>query len=151
FLREARAVAGLRHDHVVTVHAVGHTPHGTPYLVMEFIDGATLAEWSRTRPTPAAAVRAIAQAADGLAAAHAAGLIHRDVKPSNILLERATGRAKITDFGLARAATGTVTQDGQIAGTPAYMSPEQASGSDRLDARTDVYSLGVTLYTLLTG
>src|SRR5262249_13120364 len=72
FLREARAVAGLRHDHVVTVHAVGHTPHGTPYLVMEFIDGATLAEWSRTRPTPAAAVGAIAQAADGLAAAHAA-------------------------------------------------------------------------------
>jgi serine/threonine-protein kinase len=155
FLREARAAAGIRHDHVVSVHVVESPAQGPPYIVMEYLAGPTLAELIRSKqhlePREAAAI--IGQVAEGLAAAHAAGLIHRDVKPSNILLDPATERAKITDFGLVRQEAGpsSITRDGTIAGTPAYMSPEQVNGLEALDARTDVYSLGVTLYEALTG
>jgi serine/threonine-protein kinase len=155
FVREARAAARVRHDHVVSVHAVASPPDGPPYLVMEHLAGPTLAGLIRARQRlePRQAAVLAAQVADGLAAAHAAGLIHRDIKPANVILDAVTGRAKITDFGLARsvAQPSDLTQEGALAGTPAYMSPEQARGSDTLDPRTDVYSLGVTLYEALTG
>jgi tetratricopeptide (TPR) repeat protein len=154
-LREARLAAQFRHDHVVTVHAVVSPPGRPPYLVMEYVPGPTLAallEQEKCLP-PARAAELLVQVADGLAAAHAAGLIHRDIKPGNILLDPATGRAKLTDFGLARdeALPSSLTKEGLLAGTPAYMSPEQAGGQAGLDGRTDVYSLGVALYEALTG
>ena len=153
-VREAQAVAKLDHRNVVTIHAVVNPPDDAPFLVMEYLEGATLAAHiklhGRLEPRDAAAL--VAQAADGLAAAHAAGLIHRDVKPSNILVDGA-GCAKITDFGLARLTerSSDLTQEGILAGTPTYMSPEQARGEPNLDCRSDVYGLGVTLYEVLTG
>jgi len=155
FVREARAAARVVHDHVVRVHAVANPEDGPPYLVMEYLDGPTLAEElvRKGRLAPREAAVVAAGVADGLAAAHAAGLVHRDIKPANILSDPATGRYKIADFGLARASArpAVETQDGLIAGTPAYMSPEQAQGADDLDPRSDVYSLGATLYEVLTG
>jgi serine/threonine protein kinase len=153
FVREAQAAAAVRDDHVVDIHAVSDDGK-LPYLVMEFIAGITLAE--RVRQSGPLEVKEILrigmQAARGLAAAHAQGLIHRDVTPGNILLENGVQRVKITDFGLARASAGDagLTQSGVIAGTPLYMSPEQARG-EPLDQRSDLFSLGSVLYTLCTG
>ena len=136
-IREAQLTARFRNDHVVTVHAVADPPGCQPYLVMEYIEGPTLAEWIGSDPRPGfrELSRKIAQVADGLDSAHRAGLIHRDVKPNNILIELATGRAKITDFGLARAGAGpsTLTREGVLAGTPTYMSPR--AGAWRRAAR----------------
>jgi eukaryotic-like serine/threonine-protein kinase len=154
-LREAQIAAQFRHDHVVTVYAVSLTTDGLPYLVMEYLPGPTLAALIHTQhhlePREAAAIAA--QAADGLAAAHAAGLIHRDVKPSNIILDGLGGRPKLLDFGLARwhAGASLLTQEGTLAGTPTYMSPEQVQGLRNIDGRADVYGLGITLYEALTG
>jgi len=152
FLREATSAAQVRHDHVVQIHAVEKEP--LPYLVMEFVPGETLQQrLDRTGPLDAAEVVTIGrQIAEGLAAAHAKGLVHRDVKPSNILLEAGpTGRVKLTDFGLARAADdASLTRSGVVAGTPLYMAPEQAKG-EALDHRADLFSLGSVLYALLTG
>ena len=152
FLREARSSGAVRHENVVPVHAVEE--HPLPHLVMDYIPGETLQQRIR-RIGPldlAEAVRVGRQIASGLAAAHATGLIHRDIKPSNILLD--TGphpTAKITDFGLARAADdASLTRSGTVAGTPMYMSPEQARG-DTLDHRSDLFSLGSVLYALVTG
>jgi eukaryotic-like serine/threonine-protein kinase len=154
FVREARAAARVRHDHVIEVYSVANPPDGLPYIVMECLDGPTLAEAIRRagRLGPREAAQVALHVAEGLAAAHAAGLVHRDIKPSNVMLDPARGRTKITDFGLARPATepSDVTQESSTAGTPAYMSPEQARGG-ALDARADVYSLGATLYEALTG
>jgi tRNA A-37 threonylcarbamoyl transferase component Bud32/tetratricopeptide (TPR) repeat protein len=154
-LHEAQAAARFTHDHAVRIYAVALTGQGLPYIVMEYLDGPTLAEPIATAPPlgPRQAAELVAQVADALAAAHAAGLIHRDVKPANIILDPVSGRAKLLDFGLARAAErpSGMTQDGVVAGTPVYMSPEQAQGTPVLDGRTDVYSLGVTLYEALTG
>jgi WD40 repeat protein len=157
FEQEARKTAAVRHDHIVTVHQVGQARgFPLPYLVMEYLEGETLSDRLREQGVlqPRAAAQIVRQVALGLAAAHARGLVHRDVKPANILLERGSGRAKITDFGLARlvqeAGTRT-TQSGRIVGTPAYLSPEQVLAPARLDGRTDVYSLGVVLYELVTG
>ncbi|HTU23002.1 MAG TPA: protein kinase [Gemmataceae bacterium] len=152
FLREARVTAAVRDDHVVQIHAVEERPR--PYLVMEYIPGQTLQQkLDATGPleTPEM-VRLAVQIARGLAAAHAQGLIHRDIKPSNILLEQGTEtKAKLTDFGLARAADdASLTQSGVIAGTPLYMSPEQAEGN-LIDHRTDLFSLGSVFYVMLTG
>jgi tetratricopeptide (TPR) repeat protein len=153
FVREAQLAAQCKHDHIVSVYAVVDPPDGPPYLVMEQLAGPTLAELIRQRKwlQPREAAELVAQVAGGLAAAHAAGLIHRDIKPSNIMLDNA--RAKLMDFGLARLSEqpSGLTEDGVLAGTPAYMSPEQARGAEALDARTDVYSLGATLYEALTG
>ena len=154
-VREAQLAARFRDDHAVSVYSVVNPEGALPYLVMEYVEGPTLAELiaSGVRPETRRAAMLIAQIAGALEAAHAAGLIHRDVKPSNILIEQHTGRAKITDFGLARALTvsSSLSRDGFLAGTPTYMSPEQARGEPRLDGRSDVYGLGATLYETLTG
>ncbi|HVA45817.1 MAG TPA: serine/threonine-protein kinase [Pirellulales bacterium] len=151
FLREAQAAAAVTHPHVVTIHAVDEDEW--PYLVMECIDGCSLQDKiERTGTLKLAEVLRIGtQIAEGLAAAHKQGLIHRDVKPANILLENGVERVKITDFGLARAADDvTITRPGEISGTPQYMSPEQASGQ-RVDQRSDLFSLGCVLYAMCAG
>ncbi len=151
FLREARASAQVRHENVIDVHAVEEQP--LPYLVMEFIPGETLQQRSdRIGPleTPEI-VRISRQIAEGLAAAHAHGVVHRDIKPANILLEAGNGRVKITDFGLARAADdASLTQSGVLSGTPMYMAPEQARG-ESIDHRADLFSLGSVMYVMATG
>ncbi len=149
-VHEAQLAASFHNDHSVMIHAVVNPEDGLPYLVMEYVEGPTLADLigSKERLEPRRVATFIAQVALALEAAHAAGLIHRDVKPSNILIEEKTGRAKITDFGLARSETvaSGLTREGIVAGTPSYMSPEQARGESQIDARTDVYSLGATFY-----
>ena len=152
FTREARVAAAVSHDHVVTIHAVEEA-NGLPYLVMQFVAGLSLqARLDRDGPLPVPdIVRIGMQAAAGLASAHAQGLVHRDVKPANILLENGVERVKLTDFGLARAADdGRLTHSGVVAGTPQYMSPEQAEGKP-VDARSDLFSLGSVLYAMCTG
>ena len=152
FTREARAAAAVVHENVVAVHAVDQAG-GLPYLVMEYVKGRSAQDkLDRLGPLPVLQVLRIAhQTAAGLAAAHAQGLVHRDVKPANILLENGVERVKLTDFGLARAVSDAcLTQSGVIAGTPYYMAPEQARG-DAVDHRSDLFSLGSTLYALLAG
>jgi WD40 repeat protein len=153
FLREARAAARLKSDHVVTIHQVGEDGP-VVFLAMELLEGLSLEDWLKKghRPAPAQAARIGRQVALGLAAAHERGLIHRDVKPANVWLERShQGRIKLLDFGLARGASDhTLTQSGTIVGTPAYMAPEQARG-EQVDHRADLFSLGVVLYRLCTG
>ena len=128
-VREAQLAARFRNDHAVNVHSVVMPVEGLPYLVMEYVEGTTLAELiaSGNRPATRRAAGLIAQVADAVEAAHAAGLIHRDVKPSNILIDAQTDRAKITDFGLARATTvsSSLSRVGYLAGTPTYMSPSR--------------------------
>ena len=152
FLREAQAAAAVSHDHVVTIFAVeAHSER--PYLVMECIVGQSLQQKiDRHSPlTLTETLRIGMQIASGLAAAHKQGLVHRDIKPLNILLENGVERVKITDFGLARAVDDVgMTQTGHIAGTPQYMSPEQAMG-ERVDSRSDLFSLGSVLYSMCTG
>lgn len=152
FAREAQAAAAIVHPHVVAIHTVS-AMHRPPYFVMPFVPGETLQQrLDRTGPLPVTDVLQFGhQIADGLAAAHARGLIHRDIKPANILLERNTDRILLTDFGLARAIDdASLTQSGVIAGTPDYMSPEQARG-ESIDTRTDLFSFGSVLYALLAG
>ena len=152
FVREARAVAAIQDDHVVTIHGV-EDEGPVPYLVMEFVNGGTLEDFMREHRTPSVSeILSIgAQIASGLAAAHRKGLVHRDVKPSNILMESGTKRVKLSDFGVARQVDGPgATQAGVLVGTPNYMSPEQVNGA-ALDARSDLFSLGSVLYELCTG
>jgi serine/threonine-protein kinase len=152
FAREARAAAAVVHDNVLAIHAVSEA-NGLPYLMMPYIRGTSLQKrLDSSGPLGAAEILRIGrQVAAGLAAAHAQGLVHRDIKPANILLEDGVERLKITDFGLARAADdASLTRSGVIAGTPQFMSPEQARG-DLIDARSDLFSLGSVLYALCTG
>jgi WD40 repeat protein len=151
FVREARAAAAVRHEHVIDIHAVDEA-NGLPYLVMEYVAGPSLQQrLDRTGPLELHEVLRIGmQTAAGLAAAHKQGLVHRDVKPANILLENGVERVKLTDFGLARAADASLSQSGVVAGTPEYMAPEQARG-EALDPRADLFSLGSVLYALCTG
>jgi WD40 repeat protein/serine/threonine protein kinase len=152
FAREAQAAAAVAHDHVVLIHAVD-SAQGLPYLVMAYVPGKSLQERiDRTGPLEVTEILRIGmQAASGLAAAHAQGLVHRDVKPANILLENGVERVKLTDFGLARAVDdASLTQSGVVTGTPQYMAPEQARG-EAVDHRADLFSLGSVLYAMCTG
>ncbi len=150
FLREARSAGKLLHPGIVTIFDVGEAD-GVPYLAMEFIEGATLDTLCREdelAPVPVV-VALVAAAADALGFAHERGIIHRDIKPANLM--RIGDRAvKIMDFGLAKSATTSMTHDGALLGTPNYMSPEQVRG-DPLDGRSDLFSLGVVCYEMLTG
>jgi WD40 repeat protein/predicted Ser/Thr protein kinase len=154
FLREAKAAAAVKHDHIVTIYQVGED-NGVPFLAMEFLEGEPLdARLQREGRLPVPEVVRIGrEMAAGLAAAHEKGLVHRDVKPANVWLEAPRGRVKILDFGVARPAreeSAQLTRQGAIIGTPAYMAPEQASGKP-VDARSDLFSLGCVLYRLATG
>lgn len=152
FAREGRAAAAVVHEHVVAIYNV-EADGALPFLVMQYVPGRSLqARVDEDGPLGVEEILRIGmQAAAGLAAAHAQGLVHRDVKPSNILLEDTVERAVLTDFGLARAMDdASLTQTGIIAGTPHYMSPEQATGGE-IDARSDLFGLGAVLYFMSTG
>src|SRR5919108_1811467 len=151
FLREARLAAKLSHPNIVQVFDVGED-EGRPFIVMECVEGSTLADELKQRGPldPAEVVDLALQVCGGLEHAHAAGLVHRDIKPQNLLL-RPDGTVKIADFGIARAAQATrLTQIGSILGTAAYLAPEQALGEE-VTASADIYSLGCVLYELLAG
>ena len=161
FEREAQSVAALNHPNIVTLYAVEHADD-TMFLTMELVEGQSLTEVIATRPLGLAQFFAIAiPLADAVAAAHHRGITHRDLKPGNVMVT-AEGRTKVLDFGLAKlveaasadaqvtAATRPATADGHIVGTTAYMSPEQAEGK-AIDARSDLFSLGIVLYEMLTG
>jgi serine/threonine-protein kinase len=152
FSREAQAAAAVLHENVISIHRVDES-QGLPYLVMPYVAGVSLQKrLDQQGPIPLAGILRIGrQVAAGLAAAHDQGLVHRDIKPANILLERGVDRVTLTDFGLARAVDdATVTRSGVIAGTPQYMSPEQARG-EAVDVRSDLFSLGSVLYAMSTG
>lgn len=151
FQREARLVAALNHPHIVHIYDVGQLADGRPYLSMELLSGGELRPRLRAGMTEAEARRIVSELAEGLVAVHAQGIVHRDIKPANILF-RANGDAVLSDFGIAKAADldTELTQAGTVVGSPAYSSPEQVSARS-LDARSDLYSLGVVLLEMLTG
>src|SRR5262249_30984221 len=161
FEREVQATATLTHPNTVEVFDYGRADDGTFYYVMEYLPGPSLEEEVRQRGPlpPGRAVHLLRQLCGALQEAHAAGLIHRDIKPGNVLVCERGGRcdvAKLLDFGLVRAPGPghdgqQLTLEGALAGTPAYMSPEQAASKGDLDARSDLYSLGAVAYFLLTG
>jgi len=152
FRREAQSIARLAHANIVQVYDFGVDGDGNPYFVMELIDGTPLDEIVRTRgKMPALQVVQLAkQAAAGLAAAHRAAIVHRDVKPSNLIVD-GRGAVKLVDFGIARMESGAqLTNAAALMGTPGYMAPEQASGK-KVDARADIYALGMTMFEMLAG
>src|ERR671911_388546 len=151
FRREARAVAQLNHPHVVTVIDAGED-EGAPYIVFEYVEGETLKDRIRRlgRLPVSEAVAYAIEIARALSAAHGRGIVHRDVKPQNVLVDE-EGSAKVTDFGIARSIDDTgLTADGRVLGTTDYVSPEQALGHD-VNGQSDIYSLGIVLYEMLTG
>src|SRR5690348_10059338 len=164
FEREARLAAAINHPNICTVYEVGEF-NGSPFLAMELLEGETLKHHIKSKPVPLDTLLDwTIQIAEGLDAAHARGIVHRDMKPANLFITN-TGQAKILDFGLAKlrsrrktpvagasdyTLTAVLTDPGGTLGTPAYMSPEQARG-DQLDARSDLFSLGVVLYEMATG
>lgn len=154
FLREAQTAAQLNHPNIVPIYAVEERD-GLVCFVMALVEGEPLALRLATDPRPPVAevCRILRGVADGLSYAHARGIVHRDIKPDNILIDRATGRPMVTDFGIARAAEGDarLTVTGIAVGTPAYMSPEQAMGEREIDGRSDLYSLAIVAYQMLAG
>jgi serine/threonine protein kinase len=161
FEREARVISALNHPHICTLYDVGSLPSGSGYMVTELIEGETLRDWLKRAPDVERSVEITRQALEALRAAHRAGIVHRDLKPANIML-RSDGYVKVLDFGLAKqispakpvaiddTATLSQTIPGQILGTVAYLSPEQIQGQE-VDARSDLFALGIILYEMLTG
>jgi serine/threonine protein kinase/tetratricopeptide (TPR) repeat protein len=152
FTREAMAASSLDHPNICTIHAIDQTDDGALFIVMAFCDGETVADIVGRGPLPVdRALDVVGQVAEGLAKAHAGGIVHRDIKPGNLMFTR-DGFVKIVDFGLAKAAAdeNLLTQTGVVIGTPAYMSPEQLQDQP-VDARTDLWALGVVCYELLSG
>lgn len=157
FTQEARAAAAIGNEHIIEINDFGQLPDGSAYFVMEFLDGISLHDLLNNgqKIETNRALSILAQCCEALSAAHAADIIHRDLKPENIFLIRRSNNpdfVKILDFGIAKVAreSGRLTRTGVIFGTPQYMSPEQAAGTE-IDARTDVYSLGIIMYEMLTG
>jgi serine/threonine-protein kinase len=156
FLREARAAVRLKSEHVAKVHDVGTLETGAPYMVMEFLEGRNFAQVLEEEGPLGieAAAEWIVQACEAVAEAHAAGIVHRDLKPQNLFLARSVGGApsvKVLDFGVSKSTTGgALTQSNAMLGSPLYMSPEQMRSARDVDARSDVWALGVVLYELLT-
>jgi len=149
FYREAQTAGKLTHPNIVTIYDVGEDL-GMSYIVMEFVEGHTLARLMKDQRFSVAQIKhVIFHTAMGLDYAHENGVFHRDVKPDNVMVSK-TGQVKVMDFGIARVVESTLTRTGSLMGTPAYMSPEQVSGQ-KIDARSDIFSLGVVLYELLTG
>ena len=164
FLREAKTTAGLESPNVVQIFGAGVTQQRLPYLVMEYVAGGSLHQFTSELDelTPAKidlSIRYVIQAAEGLQQVHDAGIVHRDVKPGNILIKKCDslfemGTATLSDFGLVKfvdQSSITLTRTAELVGTPAFMSPEQASEAGETDRRSDVYSLGATLYRSITG
>lgn len=157
FLQEARAAAAIKHPGVVTIYEFGQAEDGLLFMVMELLEGETLHDRIAARPLPETeAAKILAAVAQALQAAHSAGVVHRDLKPANIFLSHTPTGAdvKVVDFGIAKLSDGlrsSTTQTGMVFGSPAYMSPEQIRDASRVDARTDIYSLGVTTYELFSG
>jgi serine/threonine-protein kinase len=149
FYREGQTAGQLTHPNIVTVYDLGEAL-GMSYIVMEFVEGDSLAQLMKRKRLSLAQVKhVICNAALGLDHAHQNGIFHRDVKPDNIMIAK-TGVVKVMDFGIARIVESTLTRTGSVIGTPAYMSPEQVNG-EKIDARSDIFSLGVILYELVTG
>ena len=157
FAREARAAAKIKSEHAAFVADVGTLENGTPYMVMEHLDGLDLAAWLRDRGALgwSQAIEFVLQACEALAVAHANGIVHRDLKPANLFITRrvdGTDCLKVLDFGISRVESDiSMTQTAQVLGSPLYMSPEQLSAPESVDARSDIWSLGVILFELLSG
>ncbi len=161
FQREARAAAQIGHPNIVEILDMGRTDEGVPYMVMELLDGEDLLKLMGRigRVPPGQAVDIVVQVLSAIGVAHAVGIVHRDLKPENVFLARRGARTefvKVLDFGVAKfhdaisSTSGRLTRDGTLVGTPAYMSPEQARGSKKVDARSDLYAVGVVLYEMLS-
>ena len=151
FVREAKAAGKLSHPNIVTIYDSFEGEDGVAYIVMEYVEGRTLTSFTHKETLSVPQIKhVIIGALEGLQYAHENGVFHRDIKPDNIMISQKTGVVKVMDFGVARVVESEMTATGSVLGTPSYMSPEQMSG-EKVDGRSDVFSLGVVLYELLAG